>query len=290
MENTKPFLPLCRQVEKLKERNCRVPDEHDCEYFLLSVNYYRLTAYFLPFKGQDDLYHDDVSISRIKRIYDFDNRLRHLIFEILTDIEIYFRSTLAYYFAGKYGPLGYLNKNNFNSRYSFDEAVITYHREIERNRNMLFVKHHLENKNGVFPLWVICELFSFGDTSRFYAGLMTRDKKIYSKAYFRGINYKTLESWMKCGTELRNICAHHGRLYYRIFAGVPSRSSADNSKGNFARLWEYMQILSELHPDPEKWNSYISELDGLIQDYSNDIELKHINYPENWRELLIKDI
>jgi abortive infection bacteriophage resistance protein len=79
------------------------------------------------------------------------------------------------------------------------------------------VKHHIENYDGQFPLWVICELFTFGMISYFYNDLTTEDKK-----KFVGAEYKEMVSWLRCCTDLRNICAHYVRLYYRIFSAMPS--------------------------------------------------------------------
>lgn len=288
MDNVKPFLGLCQQVDKLKSRNCSVNDDIDCENFLLSVNYYRLTAYFLPFKGKDDNYHGNVTLDRIKGIYDFDAKLRNALFELISDIEIYTRSTLAYYFGGKYGALGYEDRANFSNKYNFDDAEERYKKEIEKSKNVLFVKHHLQNKGGRFPIWVMCELFSFGDISRFYSGMHTADKKQYSKAYFDGTNYKVLSNYLKCCTELRNICAHHGRIYFRIFSGKPANIQPSvNNK--YVRLWEYMLTLRRLYRNNRKWNEHMIEIEHIISSYSSYIDLKHLNFPTDWYDRLYID-
>lgn len=42
-----------------------------------------------------------------------------------------------------------------------------------------------------------------------------------------------------------------------------------------------------MFPDPEIWNSrFATEIETLITEYLPDISLKHIGFPENWRELL----
>ena len=46
-------------------------------------------------------------------------------------------------------------------------------------------------------------------------------------------------------------------------------------------------MLKYLYPDKSKWNSsvYIS-IETLVDEYLPDISLKHIGFPENWKELL----
>lgn len=52
----KPPLDYKKQIEKLKERGCIIDDNKKCISILESINYYRLSAYFLPFKKSDGNY------------------------------------------------------------------------------------------------------------------------------------------------------------------------------------------------------------------------------------------
>lgn len=60
----------------------------------------------------------------------------------------------------------------------------TIERERQNNSKALFVKHHLTKYNGEFPIWVIVELFTLGMTSRFYADMITADKKKLAKSLY----------------------------------------------------------------------------------------------------------
>ena len=65
-----------QQIKKLQERGCLVSDVDFCRTVLENVNYYRLTAYFLPFQEKDgDNYIQGTDFYRIYRIYDFDRKL-----------------------------------------------------------------------------------------------------------------------------------------------------------------------------------------------------------------------
>ena len=102
------------QVEIIKKKGFVVDDDKVCESFLKQANYYRLSAYFLPFRKADGTYFENINFNRIKRIYDFDGRIRNLIFECIEKIELYIRTQLAYYCGHTYGALGYLNPDIYN--------------------------------------------------------------------------------------------------------------------------------------------------------------------------------
>jgi abortive infection bacteriophage resistance protein len=115
MEPVKPPITYQEQVNKLRSRGCVIADEDEAIGILSHVNYYRLTAYFLPFKRADGMYSPDTNFNTIYRIYEFDRKIRHIIFSAIEEIEIFVRSTLAYYHGHKYGPLGYLDGSTTGS-------------------------------------------------------------------------------------------------------------------------------------------------------------------------------
>lgn len=220
-------------------------------------------------------------------MYEFDRKLRHIVFSAIEEIEIFLRTQFAYYHAEKYGPTGYLDEANFSAQHHHDKFIENIEREIESNRNVLFVRHHVDRKNGVFPLWVISELFTFGMLSFFYYDLQTSDKKRLAKDLYNE-NYRNILSWLRCCTDLRNICAHYGRLYYRIFSAVPSGFD-DVDINHKKRLWGAMLALKSLYPNADKWNSEcMPQIEALFDEYEDAVDLYHIAFPENWREKLRK--
>ena len=94
------------QVSIIENKGFIVANRTECINFLHQANYYRLSAYFLPFRQEDKTYLPGIPMKRIQRIYEFDQRLRALIFEAIQEIELYLRTQFAYYSGHKYGPLG----------------------------------------------------------------------------------------------------------------------------------------------------------------------------------------
>lgn len=274
--SVKKHLTYEEQLEKLYTRGCIIDDDSTCKSVLENIGYYRFSAYFLPFKKDDGSYIEGLSFGKVYRIYEFDRKLRNILFAAIECIEVSLRARLAYFHSQEYGPLGYLDPGNFNSKHNVEKFRENIAREIESNKKVLFVKHHIENYNGQFPLWVICELFTFGMLSYFYDDLKSSDKK-----RFAGTDYKKMSSWLRCCTDLRNICAHYGRLYFRIFSAMPSGFDISNREAR--RLWGAILSVKALYPSKEKWRSeFIPELEALFEEYKSDINLYHIAFPNNW--------
>jgi len=276
-----------QQIEKLRSRGCRVTDVSFCTKILSQINYYRLSAYFLPFKKPDESYLPGTNFNDIYQIYEFDMEMRNLLFTAIEEVEINLRAQFAYFHAHKYGVTGYLNAANYNSRHHHDIFIKLINTEIQNNSKVLFVKHHLTNYGGQFPIWVITELFTFGMLSYFYNDLQMADQKHLARELFKTVP-KNLASWLRCCTDLRNICAHYGRLYFRIFSAIPA-NLPNLEKKSERRLFGAILALKELYPDLDKWNDEVLEkLGRIIELYFSNIKLDHIGFPADWKVKLRK--
>lgn len=276
MSEVKQHLTYKEQIEKLRSRGCIITDDEFCEKILENIGYYRFSAFFLPFKTDNGSYVDGLTFDQVYHLYEFDRKLRNLLFAAIEVIEVSLRARLSYFHAQKYGPLGYLNPDSFNGKHNASIFQQNIDREIDNNKKVLFVRHHMEHYDGQFPLWVVFELFTFGMISYFYNDLTTADKKA-----FAGVNYEHMVSWLRCCTDLRNICAHYGRLYYRIFSAMPSGFNITDREKR--RLWGSILTVRALYPSPEKWNDeFMPRIEALFEEYKDDINLYHLAFPSDW--------
>lgn len=60
--DVKPPTTFDEQITLLQKRNCRIEDPAFCTQVLQQINYYHLSAYFLPFRLADGTYRDGTSI------------------------------------------------------------------------------------------------------------------------------------------------------------------------------------------------------------------------------------
>ena len=281
----KPAATFDQQVDSFTSKGIIVSDKSSCRDFLHCVNYYRFSAYLLPFRNEDKTYKVGTEFDRACKIYEFDAKMRSLLFKIIEEIEMYLRTQLAYNHSHEYGPLGYKDVKNFSEYHKHEVFKKLLKNIIDNNKRSLVVQHHLQNYDGKFPLWVIIEFFSMGMLSYFYTDLKLADKKAISKSLYDTVP-SCLDSWLRCITDLRNRCAHYSRLYYWKFAALPAMPKGFEIRHG-RRLFDQILVLKFLYPQNEKWDTVlVTPLQALIEEYSKDIELWHIGFPENWQEYL----
>ena len=274
------------QLNLLKSRGLVIEDEDKCLDFLRSVNYYWFSAYFLPFKQKDGSYIPGTSFEKVFRIFEFDRKLRTLIFTVVEEIELKLRSQLAYHFAHAYGPHAYLDAKYYNGSHDHKKFIKTISSAVNNNRNTPVVMHHNVKYGGLFPIWVIIDFFSFGNLSYFYNDWLVKDKKILAKSSFN-TSYTYLDSWLKCITVLRNRCAHYSRLYFSLFTDTPKIPSSAGYKCT-GRVFDQLVMLKLLYANEDKWDdTFVKPLTVLVSEYSDSITLDHIGFPDNWMDLLV---
>lgn len=287
------------QLDILKTRKMIIESDERAIDILKKTNYYRLTAYALQFKENDN-YNYNISFEVMYKLYQFDKKLRHLVLEVLENIEIALRTYMSYNLSIKYGAKALEKASIFrNSKLynGYDDEIGKHHKglideinvEINKNRKELFIKHHLQKYKGNFPIWVVIEIFSFGMLSKTYQNLNLCDQKSISRGCFN-VNNKLLVSWLINLSYIRNICAHYGRLYNKKMTVKPKIHMKYN-KDNFDkdRLFVSILAIKELSTNIDEWDSFYMKLSLLIDEYYEVIDLSLIGFPLDWKEILSRD-
>ena len=276
------------QISKLREHGCEITDERFCKEVLAKISYYRLSAYFLPFRIFGNKYKSDTTFSKVYNLYEFDRKLRRLIFTAIEEVEVYLRAQLSYFHAHKYGSDGYMNAVNYNKKHDHDSFLERIKELIKVNNKSALINHHMVNYNGKLPLWAIMELFSFGMLSYFYIDLPKPDQKFIARDAF-GTTNLNVKSWLYCCTDLRNMCAHYSRLYFRKFTAIPAK--VPHIQGKERTLFAAIMALRALYPDIQKWNNeFMPAMMALFDEYASCIELRHIGFPDNWEDLIENEV
>ncbi len=272
------------QIELIRKKGFIVDDESECVALLRKVNYTRLAAYFRPFRRANGAYSPSVNFRRIRGIYEFDGKMRAVLFECIGEIECYLRGQFAYFSGHRHGAFGYLEEGTFSDRHNPKKLLERIEACIEENRKTLATQQH-EEDDEKFPIWDVIEFFTMGMLTYFYRDLKSNDRKVLAKEMYKTYP-KCLTSWLMCLVKLRNHCAHYERLYDRSFIMLPEMPL----KVTFIsenKLFTQIMALKFLYPDPEKWNSgTLVKIEELVTEYGNDISMGHIGFPGNWKELL----
>lgn len=144
------------------------------------------------------------------------------------------------------------------------------------------VVHHQQKYGGHFPIWVVVELLSLGSLSTLYS-LMKREDQIAIAKQFH-THYTYMKSWFAALVEIRNICAHYGRLYNMPLDSVAKLSPKESRYAN-ARLFTDCLALRYIMHGEMPWNTFILNLRAII-DECPSANLKCIGFPDNWEEIL----
>lgn len=291
MNYTKPPLSISDQISLLKDRGLIFNDELKAAHYLSNFSYYRLRAYTYPYQDSTkpgNPFNHQVSFEDIIRLYVFDRKLRLLIFNAIERIEIALRTKIIYEFALTNGSHWYENTLLYRNQTRFYREINTLYEEIERS-NETFIQHYKDKYTNPSnpPAWMSLEVASLGTLSKLFVNLKLGPEKRKVIREFGLTHPDTLESWMHTFANLRNICAHHSRLWNRRFTIQPqipyntlnpfivNRQIYPNKL--YATLCCMTYISSIISPG----NSFNSCLKSLLQSCTL-IDLPEMGFPTDW--------
>lgn len=310
---TKPALTFEEQISLLKSRGLVIDDEKRATRHLSNVSYYRISAYMLSFKKLDadgnvlDEFEKGTTWDNVYDLYKFDRKLRLLIFDAIERIEIALRTQVIYQLSHKYGSHWQTKKNIFKPTYIDPRTgkrvnvynLVKKHIALELKKNdTVFIKHYKSkyNKPTTPPSWMSIELLYFSELSKICQGLAQRaDRTALAKA-FGIMDEEIFCSWLHTLNYIRNICAHHARLWNIKVDVVPKKYFnktdkvwlTDNevkcvqSTKLYYTLCVILYILQTVNPGT-KFKRHFYE---LLEKYPT-VNVGFMGFPENWNEIPI---
>ena len=283
MRYPKPALKIEEQIVLLEGRGLAVGDRGSASRWLRRVSYYRLSAYFLPFKN-GETFRQGSSFEQILDLYKFDARLRLLVSQALGRVEIAIRTSVTYEMAHSTGPFGYADCENFIR--SADHAKFMQQLSVEESRSReTFVKHFRQKYHTEthLPIWMATELCSFGSLSMLYKNLRPVLQKRIAAEY--EVPGTVLASWLHTLAYVRNLCAHHSRLWNRELAIKPSLPHGWGYK-NVApdRIYSVLVILQHLLKTRARSCTWQNRLTKLIEEHPK-VDLVAMKMPAEWEIL-----
>lgn len=287
----KPALPITDQIARLKSRGLRIDDEAHAALTLGNISFYRLRAYTYPFQDNDDPNHpfvQAISFEEIIRLYSFDRDLRLLIFDALEKIEISLRTKIIYHCSLAYGSHWHEDRTRFRNVQNFERDRIKLSDEITRSPE-LFIKHYRNKYHYPAnpPSWMGLEVASMGLLSKIFSNLKKGPEKNAIAREYGLPNVAFLESWMHAISALRNLCAHHGRIWNRRLTLIPQLLSdarypfLRNRPINTHKIYGTLSCMSYLLARIDPGNNFNAKLKVLIQN-EGLVTLKEMGFPTDW--------
>jgi abortive infection bacteriophage resistance protein len=292
MKFSKPATSIDDQIRLLRRRGMIVDDDDRARHYLKHISYYRLRAYWLPFEvpaqNGDHAFRAETNFEDILNLYVFDRQLRLLVLDATERVEVTLRAQWAHHMAMKYRSHGYLDQALYSRRDRHASAVTRLTSEFNLSRDT-FAKHYRSKYNNpnLPPVWMAAEIISFGQLSKWIYNLKLRaDRQAIAKPF--SLDEKALSSFVHHMSYVRNICAHHGRLWNKRFTvtmAVPKfpaklpvvmRGADDRKVYNTLVMLDY--LLSMVAPD----TGWRERLVTLIDEYPL-VDPADMGFPTDWK-------
>ncbi|MEO9659747.1 Abi family protein [Maribacter dokdonensis] len=231
---TKTPLTFADQLALLKNRQLTITDDKKALSYLSEISYYRLSAYYLPYQQIKDTFNTGTTFDQIIKTYSFDRELRLLVFDCIERIEVAVRTQFIYHMATTHNNAHWQDdKAHFITPYynrigrlvdPFNDFQSIISRATSARKPEVFIKHYTNTYNSPSnpPSWMCFELLTMGDLSHIYRGLRNNADKKSIANYFE-VHPTVFTSWLHTLTYVRNICAHHSRLWNKDLAIEPEK-------------------------------------------------------------------
>lgn len=315
----KIYMSLDDQIQLLKNKNLLFKNVKQAKKILNSIGYYKLiNAYKIPFvikENSSNKYRDNVYFDDIYHLYEFDRKLKAIVFEATTNIEINFKALLSETISKNYGVknTSYLKKENFApdnglvDEYTFADMKKHIKDSIKKQRdnNQPSIKWYYE-KYGYYPFWVVVNILTIGSVSRIFSKLKQSDQIEIAKNYMLPFDY--LGSYIRHINLVRNICAHNDVLYrYKSINAIPQKVKKvkeiyenlgiekNNKTGRFVNgTNDFLAtiIIFKLLLSKENYNLFKTQFNGAISKLKKQLNsefydkvINEMGIPENWKEL-----
>jgi abortive infection bacteriophage resistance protein len=252
----KPYLAVADQIVLLQGRGMEIADPAAAAVCLGRIGYYRLSGYWYPSRKShllrnplngaivphpitgkprvivEDDFRPGTTFQQVMNLYVFDKRLRLLFLDAIERVEVALRVDIAL-LIGARDPWAHRNPNqlhgNFTKKINPLHDQTEYAKWLERLDQLFvrskdeFAKHFKHKYAGEHPpIWIAVELWDFGMLSMFLSGMKVADQEELAAKYSLP-RPALLTSWARNINNVRNMCAHHSRLWNRSPADQASR-------------------------------------------------------------------
>ncbi len=307
----KPFLSIAEQIALLESRGMYVEDYAEIEYYFRNEGYYRMSSYWYPFRmldktGQrDDLFVKGASFTHVIQLYEFDKWLRSIVLSGLRGIEISVRVAVAHELGAK-DIFAHENPSLLNPRFAQPandrRQKGKYQIWLEKYRHLLlrkgqedFIQTFIDKYGTKIPIWLAIEIWDFGMLTRFYDGMKYQDQQAVSKQY--GVHDpKIFSSWLNAFNYVRNICAHHSRLWNRALIRqpripdkgvIPLLDHLTRQRNMASRTYTILAMCSYVLQQMQFRGLWLEPLRFLAEKFPScpSLSLEMMGFPENWKTL-----
>jgi len=304
---SKPALSLDGLVDRLESRGLEIVDRDRAARYVRHIGYYRLSPYAIPFQhaDADHRFREGTKFDDILDLYVFDRALRLLVIDALERVEVAVRAALTDHMANAYQePHWYVDERHFH-RADLHQGMLRIVRKSCEDRlsgsaepggepllHPSALEHYLMTYGSpeLPPSWLMVETLTIGQLSGVFRNLGRRADKT-SVARGLGLATPVLESWLHTYVRVRNICAHHGRLWnvgLGVYPAIPTSprvswltSPKPLPERSRRRLYPVLVSLQSVLNTAAPSSSWVRRLADLL-DARPEMNLVGMGVPLNW--------
>lgn len=294
MKFTKPAIDVDAQITLLKQRGLMVVDNDIARHYLRFVGYHRLAGYALPFQVNYNAdgshrFLDGVRFDDILDLYVFDRKLRLAVMDAVERIEVAVRAQLSQAMSELHGPHWFMEAAHFVPSFRHAQFITRVKDDIGHDSTraamrQTFIKHYYDKygEPALPPSWMVFETLSFGTVSQAFKNLTRQNQKPIAKTF--GLDGAVLASWLHALSYVRNLAAHHQRLWNRVYTIKPiaAKLLAEDLQDTtrfYAQAVMIEALLRVIAPDSH-WGDRLADL--LAQHPS--VRLDRLGFPEGWQQ------
>ncbi len=312
-QKMKPWSSFSNQLKLLEDRGMVIDDIKAALNYLERIGYYRLSGYRFPFREGDlkesfnlrkairkDTFIKKSRFEDVVKLYIFDKKLRLHALDALERIEMALRVDIAH-LLGKKDPLAHKKPECLHGNFTKkkitrgpDEGKTAYEiwlekfkTQLNRSRKEDFVRHH-HTEYGDLPIWAAIEVWNFGLLSKLYAGMQYKDQQIIAHKY-GATDGKKLGQWLRSLNYIRNVSAHHSRLWNVNIverSSIPDGWSANlNNERPFFYFCLMQNLLNVICPN-SNWGVRFQKL--LEIDFptikNKSVSVRDLGVIDGWKE------
>lgn len=285
---TKPAINFHQQLQQLQDRGLVIEDSEKALHLLSTIGYYRLSGYWYPLliDKTNHTFKPESTFEKAFGMYKFDRELKLLIAGELEKIEIAFRTVLTYELSHATDPFWYAKSENFISRIKHAKTISKIEGEIRRSKEDYLQNFRKKYIDELPPSWMTLETVSFGSLSFLYENLMLFKEKRRIAEYF-GVSDTILESWLHTFQYIRNLCAHHARLWNKQLSikpkklNTPKKQWLNNQDVANQKCYYILCMIRYFLQTINPKNTFAEKVFDLINKYPN-IDIAAMGFPAEY--------
>jgi abortive infection bacteriophage resistance protein len=294
----KPSYNIDEKILLLKERWLIFYDEILESHDLKHTWYYRFSWYFKFFQEQDNVFIEWTTFKQTLNLYVFDRKLRLLTLDAIEKIEVSLRWVIDNYISKEQWKFWFLDTNCF---YLKDTKNLEVYSKLiwkikwkKFDKDSVIVRSFFRKYDEDYlPSWMLFEHLTIWEIANIYKVLKKNIQENISLEY--NINFLDFHTWIVLMNKVRNISAHHSRLWNKLY-NIRLKTDDVMFWDKFQKkLWHNWQnevisnyyntalvincLLKKINPNL----NWLSDLEALFNEYDY-IPKDKMWFWENWQQ------